>query len=251
MTRKVVTATPDMSVMAARRLLTLHDIRHLPIVVGNEVVGIVSDRDVRISDGQLAASLAGLQSDLLHGRYRRLSFVMTAPALVIHPKTKVHIAAEYMVSRRIGALPVVEDGRLVGIISLSDCVRALVYGAQKHDDGYLPSSADSAVPMPAAGDERPGRPPQRRVAMVVDADPAARLRARDELNAAGYTTFTCPGPSGGTYCPAVRGGEAGPRCDGVPADTDLVLLPSVGNTAVLAETYARWLPSATIRVTPS
>jgi CBS domain-containing protein len=250
MTRNVVTVSPDTSVLAARRMLVLHGIRHLPVVADGEVVGIVSDRDIRINDRQLVASLGALQSDLVTGRYRRVASVMTAPALVVRPKMKLHLAALFMVSRRIGGLPVVEDGKLVGIITLTDCVRALALENHKlHTQAGTPRNVARRTSMPAAGDPRPGRPQPDRVAVVVEPDPLRRLQARNGLVQAGYTTVTCPGPAGGANCPARREPGASSRCGRVPADAQLVLLPSDENALPLAEAYARWLPDAVIRMT--
>lgn len=248
MTRTVVTASPATSVLAARRLLTLYRIRHLPVVEGGAVVGIVSDRDIRLNDRDLTSSLGSLQSDLLMGRYRRLAAVMTAPVHTIRPTVKLHIAALFMVSRHIGALPVVDEGRLVGIISLTDCVWALAREDRKHR-AAAPRQRDIGwqMPMPP-GDPRPGRPQRRRSAVVVDPDPAARTEARKDLEVAGYDAVTCPGPAGGAYCPSLR--DVNPsRCARVPSDTELVLLKSDENALALAEAYARWLPNATIRQT--
>ena len=248
MTRNVITASPGTSVLAARRLLTLHGIRHLPIVVDGKVVGIVSDRDIRINDREIVASLSALHSDLVSGRYRRVSSVMTTPVQVIRPKMKLSIAALFMASRRIDALPVVEDGKLVGIISLTDCVRALA--AQEggvHADTARAPEPGPRMPTPA-GDPRDGRPRTQRVALVVEPDPARRMQAAAELTAAGYAPVTCPGPAAGTYCPAVHD-PGSLRCPRVPQETELVLVRDDEHAAALQEAYSRWLPEAAIRVT--
>lgn len=249
MTRAVITVAPGTSVLNARRLLAEHDIRHLPVVVGDEVVGMVSDRDVRINDVQLGQLLAGLQSDLISGRYRRVATLMSSPPIVIGPLDSVATAAETMTCRRISALPVVEHGKLVGIIGLTDCVRALVRAEQQRTTP-APHEIDAVITMPP-GDARPGRPARRPVAVVVDADATGRLLARNDLTAAGYRVVTCPGPHAGIRCDAA--GRTPTRCPRVPADASLVLIadPHAADTDSLVASYARWLPDATIRVGPS
>jgi acetoin utilization protein AcuB len=153
MTTTVITVSPKTSVLNARRLMTGHGIRHLPVMERDRVVGIISDRDVRIADQELLDCLRTLQSDLVHGRYRSVGALMSRPVHTASPADTVATAARAMVARRIGALPVVEGGRLVGIISLSDCVRALVSTSPRP-----PSGADPVTPLGAPPAERGPRP---------------------------------------------------------------------------------------------
>lgn len=238
MTRAVVTVSPHTSVLNARRLLAGHAIRHLPVVTETgEVVGMVSDHDIGSFDPQLGQVLAGLQSDLLSGRYRRVETVMTAPVHTTAPMQPVAHAAERMVQLRIGALPVVEAGRISGILSLSDCVAAFLAA----DEAAV---ADEHLMVPLGpGDSRPGRPADPPVAVVVDVDPVARLRTRKRLTAAGYAVTTCAGPTGGAFCPAVRGGF---RCGRVPEGAQLVTINAGAATTQLVDAYRRWLPEASV-----
>jgi acetoin utilization protein AcuB len=125
MTPDPVTVTPGTSVAEVRRLLGLHMFRHLPVVDGGRLVGIVSDRDVLVGDPRLTASLQALHSDLLHGRYRRASELQHAPVVTAAPDEELAVAAGRLRELRIGALPVVEDGRLVGILTTADCLRTI------------------------------------------------------------------------------------------------------------------------------
>lgn len=126
MTRRPVTVRPCTSLMEARRLLRRHQVRHLPVVEAGRLVGLVSSRDLGGPDDELARALSGLRSDLLSGRYRTVGGLMTRVPVVTSPGESVAQAASTMVALRIGALPVLEDLELVGILSLDDCVRALL-----------------------------------------------------------------------------------------------------------------------------
>lgn len=208
MTRQVITVSPKTSVLNARRLLQLHGFRHLPVTDGGRVVGIISDRDIRVTDTALARSLASLESDLLTGRYRRVESVMTAPVHTVTPHTPVTVAAQTMINHRIGALPVVGGDGLVGIIGLTDCVRALLATAAPEPtscdrDADLHLDVDAPIRLDE-GDTRPGRPGAKPVALVVDADPTARLRTRNDVASVGFSVNTCPGPNGGVFCPGAR-----------------------------------------------
>jgi CBS domain-containing protein len=241
MTRDVVTVSPKTSVLNARRLLATHRIRHLPVVVGDEVVGLVSSRDIAITDVQLIRSLDALESDLLTGRYRRIEAVMSAPAHVVTPDEPVQRAAEHMIDRRIGALPVVEHGRLVGIIALTDCVRAML-GDLRYAVAAAPR-VEAGLPSTA---RRPGQPDPKPAAMVVDPSPSQRLAIRNELTALGYQVSTCPGPTAGVFCPASNGSSM--RCARVQSDTVLVLLDEATARTGAATTYEHWLEGASVRV---
>lgn len=254
MTRRVITVSPKTSVLNARRLLATHRIRHLPVVVGGEVVGMVSARDIAITDVHLIHTLDALESDLVTGRYRRVETVMSAPAHAIAPDEPVRRAAEHMLSRRLGALPVVEHGRLVGIIALTDCVRAMLAtsGDTTPSRPVVAAVADvDSLIGTDGGGSRPGRPDRRPAAMVVDAHPAHRLRIGNELTGLGYQVATCPGPTAGVFCPASRGSTA--RCTRVLPDTSLVVLDEATARTGAAATYEQWLPGVNIRTgfTPS
>jgi CBS domain-containing protein len=247
MTRRVITVSPKTSVLNARRLLQLHGFRHLPVTDSGRVVGMISDRDIRVTDTALARSLASLESDLLTGRYRRVDNVMSTPVHTTSPDAPIAVAAQIMVSHHIGALPVVGPEGLVGIIGLTDCVRALLGSVTQAAPGEhvadLHVDVDAPVPM-GEGDARPGRPDAKPIALVVDPDPTSRLRTRNDLTALGYSVNTCPGPQGGAFCPGERDGAL--PCSRVPANTALVVLDA--DDAGLAGFYERWLPHAEIRI---
>lgn len=108
-------------VREARRLLAYYGIRHLPVVDDGRVVGMISDRDVRVDEEILQRIAVG------DTRYeeRPVEAVMSAPVHSISPDETVEAAARLMLSRRISALPVMaEDGALLGMITTTDCLLA-------------------------------------------------------------------------------------------------------------------------------
>jgi acetoin utilization protein AcuB len=106
MQSRVITVTPQTGVAEAVGILRTRGLRHLVIVDGDALVGIVSDRDVK-------------QAGALDERRgsRTVAEIMTAP---------VEDAARLMLTERISALPVTEGGRLVGIVTETDIVRLFV-----------------------------------------------------------------------------------------------------------------------------
>ena len=85
----------------------------LPVVEGGRVVGIISERDVIYCLRDHGAEVLGWP----------VSRMMTAPAITADPSTLILSALAQMTERRIRHLPVVEDGRLIGIVSIGDLVK--------------------------------------------------------------------------------------------------------------------------------
>jgi len=132
MTSEVVTVTPTTSLRDAAVLLTEKGISGMPVVNdANEVVGVLSEADIVVkAGGEVARNrLLGwlLEADFgLEDKIRAetVGDAMTAPPVDISPKRPVHEAARLMVSENVNRLPVVERGKLVGIVTRADIVRA-------------------------------------------------------------------------------------------------------------------------------
>jgi acetoin utilization protein AcuB len=125
MTRDPLTVGPDVSVRAAQNLMREKGIRHLPVVEETgRLLGILTDRDVR------HAAFVPALAKYIAWESRRLKFprvrdVMTWSVVTTHPDATLGQAGLTMFQRRIGSLPVVEEGRLVGILTDSDVLRAM------------------------------------------------------------------------------------------------------------------------------
>ena len=109
MSSPVHTVTPLTTGAEAVALLRRHRIRHLPVVEEGRVIGVVTDRDLRGTDPE-----------------RPVSAIMSRPVVTVGPRTPIDRAARLLFDRRIGCLPVVDEGRLVGILTQTDAVAALV-----------------------------------------------------------------------------------------------------------------------------
>jgi acetoin utilization protein AcuB len=122
MTTDVLTVTPDSTLSEALALTRERGIRHLPVVDGRRLVGLVTDRDLRLAMPPPWAETAGQERFLLGAR--TVSELMSSDVRTIDPDTPVEEAARYFFQERIGCLPVMEDGALIGILTASDLLRA-------------------------------------------------------------------------------------------------------------------------------
>jgi CBS domain-containing protein len=112
-TRELISITADQSVRDAVTLLAQERIGALPVMDGDEVVGVFSERDViHALDAHGAAALDNT-----------VGSEMTAPAITVTPDEAVIGALSLMTKRRIRHLPVIEEGRVIGIVSIGDLVK--------------------------------------------------------------------------------------------------------------------------------
>ena len=126
MTISCITAPPQMPVLEERQMMLEKRIRHLLVTEGTQLVGIVTDRDVRLNLPSPATSLSVWEINYLLARMT-LANVMSKSVVTISPAQDAREAAQLMLDRKIGALPVVGNGQqLVGIITETDLLRAFV-----------------------------------------------------------------------------------------------------------------------------
>jgi CBS domain-containing protein len=109
----VMTVEADLSVRDAVAILAERRIGALPVVSGGEIAGIMSERDV----------IYCLRSDGAAVLDWPVERIMTAPAITVERDHQVMSALSLMTRRRIRHLPVVEGGRIVGIVSIGDLVK--------------------------------------------------------------------------------------------------------------------------------
>jgi len=126
MTRPPITAPPEMPMQEALKLMRERGIRRLPVVdKKSKLVGIVSDRDLLHASPSDATSLSVWELNYLLSKVT-LKELMTTPVITVTPETPVQEAARIMAEKKIGGLPVVQAGKVVGIITETDLFRVLL-----------------------------------------------------------------------------------------------------------------------------
>jgi CBS domain-containing protein len=112
MSREPVTIRSDDALAKAKALMEAGRFRRLPVVDDGHLVGILTERDLRAHAGYLEST--------------RVNVVMRTAVVTVAPDDNVEDAARLMLKHKIGGLPIVADGRLVGIVTTSDLLAAFL-----------------------------------------------------------------------------------------------------------------------------
>jgi len=126
MTKGVTTVRPEVPVLDARRVMVEHRIRHLPVTSDSgELLGIVTDRDIRLNLPSQATSLSVWEVSYLLAKLT-VEQVMSRAVITVGPNRDARHAAQLVLDHKIGALPVVEGGHVIGIVTETDLIRAFL-----------------------------------------------------------------------------------------------------------------------------
>jgi acetoin utilization protein AcuB len=113
--RPLVTIAPDAPLSAAWRAMREHGVRHLPVLDGEALLGILSDHDV------LAAGREWLEDAArADGTALAVADAMSKRVFTIDPEHEAHLAAHTLSRRRVGALPVMRGREIVGMLAVTD-----------------------------------------------------------------------------------------------------------------------------------
>lgn len=124
----VVTVSPETSLGEAQRLMRDHRIRHLPVVSGQRLVGLLTDRDLRNASPSQATTL--LRGEINYQMDTTpIETCMTRKVVVIRPQDPIIDGTRQLLDGAFGCLPVVDQGQLVGIITEIDLLRGFLAAA--------------------------------------------------------------------------------------------------------------------------
>jgi CBS domain-containing protein len=124
MSREVVTVDAAEHLDVAADLMRLGRLRHLPVMSGGRLVGIITQRDLFQAS---SSSVRNLRPDAARDWIASISVseVMIGDVVTTEPEASMRSATEVMLVKKIGCLPVVDQGKLVGVVSETDCLRLL------------------------------------------------------------------------------------------------------------------------------
>ena len=117
MVKNLITVEAEDTVKKAAELMDKHDIGCLVVINYGNPVGIVTERDM----------LKKVVVERKDPGRTKVGNIMSAPLVTSHPQAEIRDAVRLMNERRIKKLPVMEDGNLIGLVSLTDVMRSLAY----------------------------------------------------------------------------------------------------------------------------
>jgi CBS domain-containing protein len=129
MTNDPLVVPLETAVRDARRMMAERRIRHVLVADDRRLAGIVTDRDIRLNMPSPATSLSVWEINYLVARLS-VESIMTTAVVTVDPRRDVVEAARIMLDHKIGALPVVDAGTIVGIVTETDMVRAFAAMAE-------------------------------------------------------------------------------------------------------------------------
>lgn len=121
MSSTVSTLSPEDRLLDADLLVRRASVRHMPVVKDGQLVGLLTERDIRRYAPSILHSTPDEYNDIFE--QTRVEKVMTRQVKTIHPDAPLAEAASTLYQERLGCMPVVEDGKLVGIITRTDIMR--------------------------------------------------------------------------------------------------------------------------------
>ena len=129
MTPNPLTVTAVESVGVANELMSENNIRQIPVVDGHELVGIVTDRDIRAFLGDALLANPAERENTLN---TPVGDIMTTEPLYLAPDDDLQEAVEMLIEQKFGAIPVVDEAEgLVGIVSYVDVLRCFLNRLQE------------------------------------------------------------------------------------------------------------------------
>lgn len=125
MKKDLITVAKDERMTVAKKVMKEKNIRHLPVVDGKRLIGLVTNMDIRKAEASPATSLEIRE---LHYLLDKLTVgeIMTRNVITISPDISIEEATTLLHDNKIGCLPVVEDGNLVGMLTENDVMEVLI-----------------------------------------------------------------------------------------------------------------------------
>jgi acetoin utilization protein AcuB len=128
MSEDPLTVSPSDTVAQAEELMYENRYRQLPVVKNRQLIGIVTDRDIRSFVNESVLADPGARETALN---TQVAQIMTRKPMTLSPDDELEVAVELLLNEKFGAAPVVDDEQLVGIVSYVDLLRCFLNRLQE------------------------------------------------------------------------------------------------------------------------
>ena len=129
MSQNPITVTASETIGQADEIMSEHRFRQLPVVDGNKLLGIITDRDIR---SFLSGSLYSTTEAREKALQTKIADVMTTEPLTLAPDDELPTAVELLIDEKIGGIPIVDEVEgLVGIVTYVDVLRCFMHRLQE------------------------------------------------------------------------------------------------------------------------
>ena len=125
MTTKLITVKSNTSLWKAWEMMQTHRIRHLPVIEGKRLVGMITDRDLRQLMPSSLSPPEELERFQAWGTQVKIADVMSRKLFLVTPQTPTPEALRIILERRVGCTPVIRGSTLVGILTTRDLLWAM------------------------------------------------------------------------------------------------------------------------------
>ena len=133
MTREPYTLGPDDTLASARKLMAEHHIRHIPVLSAEgTLIGVVTQRDILAASDSRVVNRKGEAGE---EKYVALSAIMTTPVQTVDENASLRGTAMHLQKNKLGCLPVLRKGKLVGIITDSDFIAIAINLMEQIEQG--------------------------------------------------------------------------------------------------------------------
>ncbi|MCB1730020.1 MAG: CBS domain-containing protein [Halieaceae bacterium] len=133
MTREPYTLGPDDTLASARKLMAEHHIRHIPVLSAEgTLIGVVTQRDILAAGDSRVVNRKGEAGE---EKYVALSAIMTTPVQTVDENASLRGTAMHLQKNKLGCLPVLRKGKLVGIITDSDFIAIAINLMEQIEQG--------------------------------------------------------------------------------------------------------------------
>jgi CBS domain-containing protein len=133
MTREPYTLGPDDTLASARKLMAEHHIRHIPVLSAEgTLIGVVTQRDILAAGDSRVVNRKGEAGE---EKYVALSAIMTTPVQTVDENASLRGTAMHLQKNKLGCLPVLRKGKLVGIITDSDFIAIAINLMEQMEQG--------------------------------------------------------------------------------------------------------------------